>query len=164
MCQITQQQLREQLDYDPSTGVFTWVVSRPGVARGKVAGCIQGDYVAITIHRRRYLAHRLAWLFENGHLPDEREVDHRDGDGLNNRIANLRLATRAQNGANRGVSRNSSTGHTGVSFIRSRGRFQATIGINGKNICLGQFKTLDEAVEARRLAASDMHGEFTRRS
>lgn len=157
---ISQRELREQLHYDPLTGVFKWRVSRPGVAAGKIAGNRRQGYWVITIDRRTYGAHRLAWLYVHGTMP--KEVDHRDGDPGNNRLDNLRPATRAQNGANRRVCKSNKTGYTGVSFIKSRGKYQATIGINGKNVNLGLFDLLEEAVQARMAAAEKMHGEFVR--
>jgi len=157
---ITQKELKEQLHYDPLTGIFTWRVSRPGVKAGKVAGCRRDGYWVITLNRRGYGAHRLAWLYVHGTLPDE--VDHRDGDPGNNRIDNLRPATRAQNAANRGINKNNRTGFTGVSFIKARGKFQASIGINGKNVNLGMFDTAEDAAEARRKAAAETYGEFAR--
>jgi len=157
---ITQEELKRQLHYDPATGAFTWRVSRPGVKAGKVAGANRGQYRVITVNRRTYGAHRLAWLYVHGNLPDE--IDHRDGDPSNNRIKNLRPATRAQNAANRGIFKNNKTGYTGVSFIQSRGKFQATIGVGGKNVTIGLFDTLEEAAAARSAATKKVHGEFAR--
>jgi hypothetical protein len=162
---IDQATLKSQLDYDPLTGIFTWRVSRPGVKAGSRAGCKKGDgYVVITVARKQYLAHRLAWLFVFGFLPDEGMIDHEDGDPSNNAIRNLRPATGFQNQMNRRVSKASTTGVKGVSYSASRKKYQAIISANGKRKMLGYFSTVDLAARAYEAAADQLHGEFARPS
>jgi hypothetical protein len=102
MSTITAERLRQLLHYDPERGVFTWL-SRPAERSwntrfaGTRAGTINGlGYVVIGILGRRYKAHRLAWLYVHGEWPG-RELDHINCDKSDNRIANLRPATRSQN-------------------------------------------------------------------
>lgn len=102
--------------------------------------------------------HRFLWeAWGNDPAP---QMDHIDGDGLNNRRSNLRAATIQQNAANR-VYR-SASGRKGVSFRRDTGRWIARIGANGFDRHLGTFDTADEAAAAYARAAQEHYGEFAR--
>ena len=103
---LTAERLRELLNYDPDTGEFRRCTSRGGAAAGTLAGCPggPGSYRIIRVDRVIFLAHRLAWLHSYGVWPTK-DIDHIDGDKTNNRIANLREATRAQNVMNAGPRR-----------------------------------------------------------
>src|SRR6516164_5569119 len=148
---LTADQLREQLDYNPETGVFTWKVNRYGVTIGAEAGNVRNDgYILISVLNKRYLAHRLAWLYSNGEWPTS-DLDHINGQRFDNRIANLRLANRKQSVANRGPRCDNKLGMKGV--YRVGDRFVARIKISGRNIYLGTFDTAEEANEAYRRAA-----------
>jgi hypothetical protein len=94
--------------------------------------------------------------------PDVLHVDHRDGDGLNNRRDNLRLATRSQNMHNRRVNRNSKSGFKGVFWHKAGKKWMAQIKINGEPIYLGLFASPEEAHAAYRRASEQYHGEFGR--
>lgn len=94
--------LREHLDYDPITGIVTWAKGRGVRARvGTRAGCaLKNGYRAVGLAGKNMLEHRLVWAMHYGVWPGG-ALDHFDGDPSNNRIANLRLATAAENNANR---------------------------------------------------------------
>jgi hypothetical protein len=87
-------------------------------------------------------------------------VDHINGIRTDNRRANLRICTQAQNQRNRGAQRNNSTGYKGVSFISRENRYHAAIKVNGKTKALGNFGTAEEAHAAYCAAALELHGEF----
>ena len=148
---MDQQRLRELLDYDAETGVFTWRVSQGRGYAGAVAGTVRQDgYIAIKLDGRLYKAHRLAWLHEHGEFPDD-EIDHINGDRSDNRPGNLRVVTRLINAQNRRRSQsNNRAGILGVS--RHRNRWQAQIEVAGKNKHLGCFNT-QEAAHAAYVAA-----------
>lgn len=149
------------LAYDPQTGDFFWLVDRPGVQAGAVAGSRKPDGYSwrITYAHRTMVAHHLAWLFAHGEMPPEgMVVDHKDLNPFNNRIDNLRLATAQQNSANRRPRRD---GLKGVARLRS-GRYQAQIKVNGKSLYLGSFPTEEEAHCAYMAAAKDHFGVFAR--
>lgn len=92
--------------------------------------------------------------------PEGLEVDHINGNRLDNRECNLRIVTPSKNQYNRRMQRNNKTGYKGVSFDRSRGKFMASISANGKQINLGRFKTAEEAARAYNQAALELHGEY----
>jgi hypothetical protein len=89
-------------------------------------------------------------------------VDHRNGDGLDNRRANLRAATHAQNVRNRGSQRNNTSGYKGVSFDRSRGLYLAKIAVDRRQIALGRYANPTDAARAYDAAARELHGDFAR--
>jgi hypothetical protein len=166
MPDLTQARLRELLTYDPATGIFTRCVGRGGVRAGSVAGCVwekgaNGPYLRISIDGRQYSAHRLAFLWITGEFPPD-DVDHIDGDGLNNRLGNLRAATRTQNLANRRRHKNNTSGFKGVSFHKRERRFRAKIQVGGKTQNLGSFDTAESAHAAYCAAAEKTHGAFAR--
>lgn len=93
--------LTSELSYDCETGVFTWNTSRPGVARGKIAGSKKVDgYIKIRLNKEEYLAHRLAWYYYYQKWPISL-LDHIDRNKTNNSIKNLREADTRSNGYNR---------------------------------------------------------------
>mgnify|MGYP001562305313 CR=1 FL=1 len=94
--------------------------------------------------------------------PLSMKTDHVNGNGLDNRRANLRPATHAENLRNRGPQRNNTTGFKGVSFDKTRGKFQARIMLSGREIHLGRFITPQKAHAAYCAAAAKLHGKFAR--
>ena len=94
--------------------------------------------------------------------PDGMVVDHIDGDGLNNRRSNLRVATRRQNNCNRGAASNNKSGFKGVFFKASQNKWAAQVKLAGKPLHLGYFLTKDEARAAYSEAAARLHGDFAR--
>lgn len=136
---ITQEELRELLQYNPDTGVFTRVQPRARKhKKGDLAGTITTDgYVHIEINGRTYKAHRLAWLYVTGEWP-KGLLDHKDGAKDNNAWGNLREASRSLNGQNQTKAHaHSKTGILGVT--PRRGKFVSTINIEGRNKMLGTF-------------------------
>lgn len=150
--------LQEALDYDPDTGVFRW---KKRVARrshaGDIAGCINRQgYVRITLFKRPYQAHRIAWVLMTGLWPAG-EVDHRDGDRANNRWANLRDVPRAVNQQNRRAAQANS--HSGLLGAMPDPTCQdkpwrSGIRVKRRYISLGNHETPEQAhaayVEAKR--------------
>lgn len=158
---LTQQRLKELFNYDPETGRFIRLVGRsgPGARAGDVAGCDNGQgYIRIYVDGKGYKAHRLAWLYVYGDLPAE--IDHVNCDRSDNRIGNLRPATRKQNRSNCAAYRNNTSGYKGVSACGEKWRAQIQSG--GKKKALGLFRTPEEAHEAYVAAAKEWHGQFAR--
>lgn len=162
---IAAEELREMLTYDPATGVFVWRVDRPQRRVGDIAGSCtlssQG-YRLISVKGTVYRAHRLAWLYVYGAFPTS-DLDHIDGDRDNNRIANLRLATKTENSRNRRVAPDNATGFKGVTRATGcKSRFQAHIGIERRLKYLGSFGSAEEAHAAYVEAAKSLYGAFAR--
>jgi len=156
---ITQQQLMELLKYDAHSGVFIWLVDRGRKAKaGAVAGCIRPDgYRSIIICGRSYRAHRLAWLYVHGKWP-VLDIDHLNGNGDDNRIANLRDVTTSVNCQNqRRATVKNVSGVLGVSFHKRTGKYQAKIKLDGKSIYLGLFATPELAGDAYLQAKRSLH-------
>lgn len=154
---VTRARLRELLHYDRDTGEFRWW-KRVGdeICLGNVAG-----YVRIGVLGRSYRAHQLAWLYEKGRR-GRPMIDHRDGDGTNNRWSNLRRATASQNAANSRRPRDNTSGYKGVLLCRGSGRWHAYIHKNRRRIHLGTFATPEAAHEAYVTAARKLFGKFAR--
>lgn len=154
---LTSQWLRDNLVYEPSTGVFMWKVRGPGRIMGKILGTeVWPGYLTMKVDGTIYYAHRIAWLYVHGKWP-EHHLDHIDGDKSNNAIENLREATSAQNAASRPTKRRVASSR-GV--MPHGAGFVARIHHGGKRHYLGYFPTAKAAQEAYELAAKRIHGEF----
>lgn len=156
LTEITAEQLRELLVYDPETGRFTWRVALPGQKAGSPAGCLDSyGYVVIRINGANRKAHRLAWLHTYGTLPDG-QVDHINRERADNRIANLRSATVQENQHNQSdARRGNKAGLLGVS--PKRGKWRAQIKVDGKKLHIGTFDTPEAAHEAYLEAKRKLH-------
>lgn len=154
---LTADRVREVLDYNPETGVFRWKVRLGQRCRvGNEAGSFSAEgYRQIKIDGRLHLAHRLAWLHTYGVWPRV-DLDHRNEIKYDNRIANLREATKAQNTQNRSRARSDNqNGFMGVS--RVTGGWRALIDVNGQRHNLGLFGTPEEAHAAYLAAKRELH-------
>lgn len=141
--------LRQVLDYCPSSGVFHWKKSLSNAApAGSEAGRSRNSdgYKQVCINKKFYKCHRLAWFFVNGVWPDQ--IDHINGDRVDNRIENLRDVSGQTNSENQGFAHsNNKSGYLGVSS-RGNGRYQADIRIEGKKKFIGSFSCPEEAHKA----------------
>lgn len=159
---LAQARLRELLHYDPSTGVFTRLVAHRGVAVGTVAGSLKpSGYVLLDVECHRYRAHRLAWFYMTGEWP-QTDVDHKNTVRNDNRWENLRLADNQQNQANSRISRDNTSGFKGVVWSRQRGKWQAKINPNRRQVHLGFYDRIEDAAAAYEAGAKKYFGEFAR--
>jgi len=149
---ITQEELKELLHYNPKTGIFTWKISKTGITRLSVAGTINGrGYRQIKVNGTTYLSHRLAWVYMYGSFPLF-DIDHINGDPLDNTASNLRDVQKVDNSRNQKRHKQNTSGCTGVSFCCRRMKWRAYIGENNSTITLGRFNDWFEAVCARKSA------------
>lgn len=165
MTQLTQDYLKECLDYCPDTGIFTWKVRprehfKTGWAwktintrnAGKEAGHLNKDgYLATRVRGNYVPMHRLAWFYITGSWPKE-QMDHINHDRTDNRWVNLREATRSENHRNESLSKNNTSGFTGVYWNKQNDKWAAKVKVCGATINLGIFTKIEDAVEARKAA------------
>jgi hypothetical protein len=151
---LTQELLKEKLHYDKDTGIFTWTDSKLNSAsmRNKEAGCIsKSGYRSIAMRFdgkfTNFYAHRLAWLYEYGEFP-KLQVDHINQNKLDNRINNLREVTHRENRRNLPMLKTNKTGFCGVSFHKTRKKYQANIMVDNRQKHLGYFENPEDAAKA----------------
>lgn len=161
---LTQQRLRELLDYDPDTGTFRWR-NRP-VGNGAFkpeyrAGAESHGYTTISVEGERFFASRLAWLYMTGKWPDN-EVDHINGRPADDRWSNLREATRSQQVMNTSLRIDNKSGSRGVIWSKSKNKWRAFVNLKGRQFHCGYFDTIKEAKASRDAKATLLHGEFAR--
>lgn len=151
-------ELRKAFRYDPETGVITRI--RTGKKTGTVAG--KGHrHLQVGYKGTRIYAHRLAWALHKGKWPPaDLDIDHRDCDGQNNRWANLRLATRSQNGGNARLSAANTSGFKGVG--KRGNRWRAYLVSGNVHHHLGYFDDAESAARAYDRKALEVFGEHAR--
>lgn len=150
--------LREVLAYDPITGVLVWAARTSRKVRiGSQAGSTTNKgYRAIRIDGMLIQAHRIAWALHYGRWPED-QIDHRDGDRQNNRIANLRECLGGQNQQNMKRRSDNASGVQGVALHAQTGKWRAYITVDGKRRHLGLFSTVEEASKAHSAAKRQLH-------
>lgn len=155
------ERVRELLSYEPETGLFTRLVRTTNSNKvGDVVGTQHGNgYMKISVDGRQHYSHRLAWLYVHGDRPVD-HIDHIDGNPSNNRIANLRAASRSQNMQNqRKAHSDSASGLLGVCWDKRYKKWKAQICIDRKQIYLGLFCE-PELAHAAYVAAKRAHHDF----
>ena len=118
---------------------------------GLRAGCQRKDgYRNIYVNGKTYLEHRLVWCYVHGYMPTE--LDHIDRNKSNNSLTNLRECSRSENNLNKGLQSNNKIGIAGVYFHKHSQKYRAEIKRLGKVTSLGYFNTIQEAIDARKIA------------
>lgn len=156
--ELTQEFLKNVLDFDPETGNFVWKqrFGKRGIP-GRIAGGLDfNGYWVITINKKRHKGHRLAWLYVHGRWPAV-AVDHINGDRGDNRMVNLREATNSENQHNRRLQVNNKTGYMGVCWDAKAQRFRAVIRAHGRSRDLGSYACSLEAHRAYLEAKAKLH-------
>ncbi|MFB6349684.1 HNH endonuclease signature motif containing protein [Moraxella marmotae] len=164
MSDLTQQRLQQYLRYDEQSGEFTWI-KRPSknIHLHTRAGTLDksSGYRSITLFGKRYLEHRLVWLYVHGEMP-KHQIDHINQIRDDNRLSNLRHITKAENQRNK-TRRTSRLDEIGIWWCKRRKRYIAEISLNGKKVYQKSFTDIDEAIKARKqksleLGFHDNHG------
>jgi len=149
---LTQERLKEILNYNSDTGIFTWRYYRQGIKRNRVAGSIDNakgnGYRRIKTNETSYTCSRLAFLYMEGYFP-EHEVDHINRIRHDDRWCNLRHVTKQCNMRNCSVSKNNNSSITGVIWYKDRSKWGAQIRHNYKNSHLGFYEEKKDAARAR---------------
>ena len=154
---LTQTRLKEVLDYNPETGIFTRRLKQSGVSQGKASGSLTSEgYMVTSIDTKLYKCHRLVWLYMTGSWPIG-QIDHKNGNRSDNRFENLRDVAKQQNTENqrKAQRRNKSTGVLGT--WKNGNGFAARISHGHTKIHLGTFATLEEASAAYVAAKRVLH-------
>lgn len=159
--QLTQELVRELFDY--KDGQLIWKVSPCQMPMmGKIAGTTRAiknkKVVSIGVKGKPFFAHRLIFLWHHGYMP--KEIDHEDRNTLNNRIENLRAATRCENVRNRGSYKNSLSKYVGVTKGKNKAKWMAAGSIDGKRKHIGVFETEEAAALAYNNFAVRHYKEF----
>jgi hypothetical protein len=158
---MTQNELKEYLNYNPDTGIFVWkkCYNKKLNKIGTIAGGINNKgYHRIQINNKSYSSHRLAYIYINGEIPNKLCIDHINGIKTDNRICNLRLATVKQNAFNVKKRINNKSGHKGVCWNKKEKKWYAYA--SRKHI--GCFDIKDDAINAYKIAIEKLHGEFAK--
>jgi hypothetical protein len=152
---ISQSELKELLSYDNQTGIFAR-------KNGKIVGWNDKfGYLKVEIKEKSYFLHRLAWLYEYGFFPDS-HIDHVNGERSDNRICNLRLASRSQNLCNVARTKRNTSGIKNVSFHKESKKWRVVVSVNGKNKSFGLYHDIELAELVASEARNKYHGEFAR--
>jgi hypothetical protein len=177
---VSIEMLWKLVNYDAKSGLFVWKQRTPDMfIEGKISSLVKAKrfnvryagknaqtdrsngYKNINIPNCGPIrAHRVAWAMVNGVWP-EHDIDHVNGVRADNRICNLRLATRSENLRNKRKFPRNTSGYVGVYFYKQRDNWNARISINNKNINLGYFPTVEKAAKARAEAEHKYWGEYS---
>jgi hypothetical protein len=172
-------ELRKIVRHDPETGKLFWLPRTADMFSnvrkmqdhwnfryaGKEAFKTKNDtgYLEGFIFGKKYKTHRVIWAMHYGEWPKS-QIDHIDGNRANNLLSNLRAVSIAENAKNRGLLKSNSSGVIGVSWHKSKNKWQANICVQNKRIALGRYENFDDAVRARKEAERvygyhEMHGQ-----
>ncbi len=146
--------------FDYQDGNLIRKIGRAGEV-GQVAGCVHKGtgYIHVKIKGKAYKAHRLIFLYHHGYLPDF--VDHIDGDKTNNKIENLRAATKEENCRNQKVRSTNKSGYKGVKWVEHCKKWQVEVCKNYKQLRFGMYEDLELAGLVAIEATELIHGRFS---
>jgi hypothetical protein len=161
--ELTQEELKRVLHYEPETGIFTWLVRLSNRAPvGKHANSkMTIGYITVRIHNAPYLGHRLAWFYMTGEWP-QAEIDHINGISDDNRWCNLRPATHQQNLRNTRKRADNTSGRKGVRRDRRSGKWYVNVRRSDGSRYYASFLNLDLAAKDYERVAREIYGEFAR--
>ena len=128
---------------------------------GQIAGCVHKGtgYIHVKIKAKAHKAHRLVFLYHHGYLPDF--VDHIDGDKTNNKIENLRAATKEENCRNQKIRSTNKSGYKGVKWVEHCKKWQVEVCKNYKQLRFGMYEDLELAGLVAIEATELIHGRFS---
>jgi len=157
---LTQEEANELFEY--RDGMLYWkklVTNKTGNLVGEIAGYIHPTgYRLISVHGHQYKAHRLMFLYHYGHMP--KFVDHINGDRADNRIENLREATRSENARNCFLTTPNASGAKGVSKLKNSDKWRCRLTVEKVTKCVTGFDTKELAQEFVELWREIAHGDF----
>lgn len=167
---LTAAEAHKLLDYNPITGAFRRHDKPPIMSKGRPSkpwrnGGLVGSshsegYLTVNLGNGNLLLHRVAWLMTFGEWP-ELHIDHINQNREDNRISNLREATKAQNATNSGARKNSKSGHKCIWKSSQNGKWIVQVKSGDLRVNVGSFADLNYAIVARDKAIKQLHGEFS---
>lgn len=157
---LTQEELKREVVYCPDTGVFKSIVKRKSRNIGDICGGVNFEgYLVFSIRSKKYMAHRLAWLYMTGEHP-KMFIDHINGIKDDNRFVNLRDVSNAVNQQNRAKKKASAKNkYMGICRIKS-GKYIATICVDAKYVHLGTYETQEQAAISYLTAKKKYHAGY----
>jgi hypothetical protein len=157
---ITQEQALKFLEY--KDGILYWksMPYKRNELIGTEAGTLDRDRRQITINKKHYKTHRLVYLMFHGYMPEE--VDHIDNNPLNNRIENLRPASRSEQCCNTKLRKDSTSGIKGVTWDKVRNKWIVSINKDKKTVFRGRFDNIELAQLVAIEARDKFHGDFAK--
>ena len=159
---ITQERLKELFDYQD--GALIWKVKKARAKKGDIAGCdalTKGImYRQTKIDGKQYRVHCLVFLMHHGYLP--KQVDHIDGNGLNNRIENLRAADASSNALNSRLKSSNTSTSKNVYWNSQRRKWMVQTIVNGEQKYFGLYDDLELADLVAAEVRDKFHGQFAR--
>lgn len=152
--------INSRFSYDENTGILSWKkcsthnkswnTRYAGKEAGKVFSTKHTSYIVVRLDGKTYFAHRLIWKMI--HKVEPIFIDHQNGNGLDNRLSNLRNVSHSVNHQNVKLQNNNTSGVCGVHWMKDRNLWCARIKVNQRIIQIGKFKTLEDAIQARKKA------------
>lgn len=146
--EVSSHYIKSLFNYDQSSGVITFRHNRKPLST-----VLSNGYLIARLGNETFMSHRIAWVISNGMIPDGMEIDHIDGNRLNNKIGNLRLVSHSGNMKNVGIRKSNTSGITGVTITKD-GLYRARVKSEGVYILDVRCATIEEAarlaLKARR--------------
>ena len=160
--ELTYVKANELFRYDQSSGKLFWRVGRGGREAGWEQRHHKTSYRRVVVDGRQYGVHRIVWMLNTGKWPSF-HIDHRDGNGINNRMNNLRDVENGENQKNRRRQKNNTSGLTGINWNAEKAMWQARVGVRGARRHVGYYKSIGDAKDAllaarRTLGYDELHG------
>jgi hypothetical protein len=156
--ELTYDYFDELLNYDKESGKLYWKSKSSPYSRiivGEEAGCIRhyktNSYRIVVLKNTPYFVHRIIWLLVHKKWPDD-QIDHIDGNSLNNKIQNLKSASNQENCRNQRKRLNNTTGHPNIYWHTGKKKYSVSLRFNGKLNHIKDYQTLEEAIIGRDLA------------
>lgn len=157
---LDHKRLKDLVTYHPRDGSFVWNKGRPSATSGNACGTVKpSGYVLICLDRKLFRAHRLAWFYVYGEWPTD-EIDHINGIRNDNRICNLRVASKSENGFNKKMRMDCKTGAKGVLYYPKYNTYYVRFTVKKVPHTFGPFLTFEEAANVATEKRKSAHGEF----
>ena len=151
-CNCSIDELNDRYKYDSVTGIITNRISSGRAKKGEEAGTKNAaGYRVVSISSSRYYGHRVSWFMYYGAWPKS-TIDHINGVRDDNRIVNLRDVDHKENLKNQRLQKSNTSGVVGVYWNKPTKNWRVKIEVNGKQIHIGYFQYMPDAVKARQKA------------